>query len=170
MKQTAQLLCFAKAPELGRAKTRLAASIGDDAALAVYQELLRRTAHVCDAWPGAVHVFRTGDSEIFSQSPLGHFPFSEQYNGNLGERLFHGAQLCLKDGPVIIIGTDCPFINIHAINELQAGLEQNDVCIGPANDGGYWGIALKSLASAEVCFASDLPWSQTSLLNETERR
>ena len=165
-----QLLCFAKAPELGRVKTRLAVSIGDEAALAVYQELLRRTAAVCDAWPGSVRVFRTGDQETFLASPLGHLPASEQCNGNLGERLLYGAQACLADGPLIIIGTDCPFINTDTLNELATGLAQHDICIGPAQDGGYWGIALSNIAAAEICFASDLPWSQETLLNETEKR
>ena len=170
MSTVAQLLCFAKAPELGRVKTRLAASIGADDALIIYNELLRRTATVCNEWSGNVHVFRTGTAEAFSRSPLAHFQSSEQYNGNLGERLFHGTQSRLPGGPVVIIGTDCPFINKADITALEDGLIDHDVSIGPANDGGYWGIALKSLAAASICFAADLPWSQEALLDETESR
>lgn len=165
-----QLLCFAKAPEIGRVKTRLAAHIGNEAALHVYQELLRRTVQACHDWAGPVHIFRTGNTACFLNSPLAQFSHSEQYQGNLGERLWHGVQSMVNDGPVICIGTDCPDICLAHLQALAAGLMESDVCIGPANDGGYWGIALQEHLAADICFADDLPWSQTNLLNETKQR
>ena len=52
--QTTCLTIFAKAPERGKAKTRLAADLGPDKALSIYRELLGITATVAALWPGPV--------------------------------------------------------------------------------------------------------------------
>ncbi len=166
----AQLLCFAKAPEHGKVKTRLAQGTSADTAFAIYQELLKRTAAVVDAWSHDKHIFYTGDLAVFKQCPLGIYEHSGQINGGLGERLLAAATARIDKGPMIFIGTDCPEIAVDKIQEIETQLETHDVCIAPSNDGGYWAIGLHNLKQAEICFASDLPWSREELSEKTIKR
>ena len=166
------LCIFARAPELGRVKTRLAQRIGDDAALAVYHALLAHTAHIAHTWTGPVHVFGAGDLTMLRSGPLGAFLISEQHGNNLGARLLHGMQTALNDTPAgaLAIGTDCAaLLDVH-LQRVASLLSFNPVSIGPARDGGYWSIGLSDVDACEICFADDLPWSTQTLLSETRKR
>ena len=167
MSSPCHLLCFAKAPELGRAKTRLAASIGNRDALLVYQELLRRSAQACHDWDGPCSLVYTGNHNLFNQG-FADLPATEQVDGDLGTRLFACADAALQHGSVVLIGTDCPQISAVAIAGVCAGLTDHDVSFGPADDGGYWCIAIKHIEAARISLAPSLPWSQPTLLNATE--
>lgn len=162
------LICMARAPEHGRVKSRLARDLGSDDALLVYLELLRRSASVLRDWPAATRVFYAGNESVLQQSPLGTFDAQPQCGGNLGERLLHAAESCLPQGPVLFIGTDCPFLSVSALQALAGLLDSSDVAIGPSNDGGYWSIGLRDESSAAVCFASEMPWSQAELCEATQ--
>jgi rSAM/selenodomain-associated transferase 1 len=164
------LLVFARAPEAGRSKTRLAAGIGEQHALRVYHALLRRTAAVLDAWPGAVRISLAGDAASFAASPLAGFPTAPQIGDGLGARLAAGVAAAMGAHGVIAIGSDCPSLAVTHLERLTALLRTVPVVLGPARDGGYWGIALRSPAALACCFADDLPWSTSALLAETRRR
>ena len=164
------LICFAKAPVKGSAKTRLAADIGIDAAHAVYLHLLERSAACISAWPFEKIICYTGDYASFQQSCLGSFPHYEQSEGDLGTRLWHGAKDRLAEQPVILIGTDCPQIHCDLLLAIHQALQDHDVVFGPASDGGYWALGLASADAAQTCLASDLPWSQAELRQETQAR
>jgi rSAM/selenodomain-associated transferase 1 len=166
------LAVIARAPETGRVKSRLAATIGSAAALAVYRGLLTHTAALASAWRGPVRVLFTGDEAALAGSPLGSFPRQPQARGGLGERLFAATAALLPGRPagVLFIGTDCPLLTQAHLADLATALPSVRVAIGPARDGGYWGIAVRDLAAAACCFAPDLPWSQPGLLAATRHR
>ena len=166
------LAVFARAPEIGKVKSRLAAAIGADAALAVYLTLLRHTAKIIRAWNGPVRIVYTGDEAALAASQLGRFPRQSQAAGNLGDRLQAAAADLLPANPngLLIIGTDCPLLTIAHLDEMAATMLGLRVAIGPARDGGYWGIGVRDLAAAACCFAADLPWSQPDLLSATRNR
>ena len=166
------LVVFARAPEIGRVKSRLAAVIGPEAALSVYHELMIRTAALASAWPGPVCIVYAGDEAALASSPLGVFPRGAQADGGLGQRLFAVAVDLLPVNPtgLLFIGTDCPSLTSSHLVTLATTLTRVRVAIGPARDGGYWGIGVRDLAAASICFASDLPWSQPALLAATAQR
>jgi hypothetical protein len=150
----------------------LAKFLGDDVAMQVYRALLAHTGMVAAQWTGPVRVFVAGDVNQLHDSKLGAFALTSQSDGNLGQRLMAGVSETLKTSPhgVVAIGTDCPRLQIHHLTTLMTGLQHAPVAIGPARDGGYWGIAVNTLAAAKVCFAKDLPWSEQTLMVATRKR
>jgi uncharacterized protein len=171
---TTQTLCvFARAPVRGQVKTRLSKGLGDDVAMQVYRALLSHTGTVAAKWRGPVRVFVAGDINSLHDSKLGAFTLTSQSEGKtLGARLLAGVTEMLKTSPtgVLAIGTDCPRLQLDHLTTLAAGLQHAPVAIGPARDGGYWGIAVKTLAAAKICFADDLPWSEQTLMVATRKR
>ena len=165
------LAIFAKAPEAGRVKTRLAAEIGDAAALAVYHQLLQHTAGVATRWPEPVRVFATGSPTIFDTCPLAGFRRDEQVAGDLGRRLRHGLRRCLEeDERVIAIGTDSFTATAENLLSCARLLDGHQALIAPVSDGGYWALGLASRRACDCCCASDLPWSQADLQRATAER
>ncbi len=158
---------IAKSPERGRVKTRLAAAVGDDAALSVYRALLAHTAQVLTAWEGSVEVFWAGDDRLMATSPIGRFPRSPQVEGGLGARL---AGMCTAvltrraDSGVIVIASDCAELQLAHLLELAAIMRDDRLAIGPALDGGYYLVAVRA---AQPALFQDIPWSADDTLART---
>jgi glycosyltransferase A (GT-A) superfamily protein (DUF2064 family) len=125
------LLILTRNPELGKCKTRLAAKVGDKAALEIYQFLLQRT------------VSFTEHLRVEKWKKL-------QVGKDLGERM----QNAFRDGfqagfeKVIIIGSDMYHLEQADLEEAFSTLETHDYVIGPAEDGGYYLLGMKSLNQA----------------------
>ena len=88
-------------------------------------------------------------------------------NGNdLGERMYNafksGFQKRYKK--IVIIGTDIYDLNSEIIEEAFAKLEKSDFVIGPAEDGGYYLLGMKSM-SKEIFF--NKKWGTNSVLKDT---
>ncbi len=173
------LVVMARAPEHGRVKTRLAAAIGEDRALAVYRRLLDRTAALARRWTGPVAVHFSGSHAAIRASPLGVFPCWPQSDGNLGNRLRSALSHAMshamshaidRHGRAIAVGTDCPALTIDDLAILDRHLERHPVSVGPAEDGGYWGIGVRGAEPLAICCDETLPWSTPDLLRETTAR
>jgi glycosyltransferase A (GT-A) superfamily protein (DUF2064 family) len=65
---------------------------------------------------------------------------------------------------IILIGSDCPYISAPVLEEAFKALDDNEVVLGPAEDGGYYLIGMRRIV--EEIFIG-LPWSQSNLLDET---
>lgn len=168
-----RLAIFAKAPRAGRVKTRLAAELGVDAALAVYRALLARTATAAADWSGAVTVHAAGDETDWAGTPLADLPRVAQAGEGLGARLRTGLDHELRQDPVagvIAIGTDCPSIDCAALDEIARLLTRRAVVLAPAEDGGYWALGVGSHAAIDATCADELPWSRPELLTASEAR
>jgi rSAM/selenodomain-associated transferase 1 len=133
------LVIFAKAPERGRVKRRLAAGIGDAAALAFYRHalaaLLRRVGR--DArWRTVLAVTPDAAARRRRRWPMA-LPRRRQGPGDLGARMGRALRE-LPAGPVCIIGADIPDIDAARVWCAFQALGTADVVFGPAEDGGYW--------------------------------
>ena len=133
------LVIFAKAPQMGRTKTRLAHDIGALSAMVWYR---RQTHNIIRRLQGyrrwQLHLFVTPawaakPGCFWPDGPLRH----AQQHGDLGRRMAQPARV-LPPGPVVIIGSDIPGITRQHIADAFALLRQKDVVFGPACDGGYW--------------------------------
>ena len=160
------LLIFAKNPEKGKVKTRLAATIGNEAALAVYTQLLSHTVAITGNLPMDKFVFyssRIECEDVWDDKPY----FKQLQKGNdLGERMNNAFAASFKKGydSVVIIGTDCPELDEATIMNAFACLHFNDVVIGPAEDGGYYLLGMKQLHST---LFENIRWSTPTVLAET---
>jgi uncharacterized protein len=153
-------IVFLRLPEKGKVKTRLAATAGDDKALEVYTQLITITIDVVSKLAIQVYLFYEGGLPVIRNNA---FQYILQPPGDLGFKMESAIRLILqKHDKAIIIGSDCPFISHHDINEAIHHLEENDFVMGPAEDGGIYLFACKKFYPA---LFDNIPWS-TSLVME----
>lgn len=145
-----RVIVFVRAPELGRVKTRLAATLGAGRALAVYRELLGGTLDTLRPHAEVeLRVTPDGAAEGFGRCLGLELPpdwrIRSQGAGDLGGRLSRAVEeaFATASGPVVAIGCDCPEITLADVEEAGRLLSGADVVFGPADDGGYWLIGLK---------------------------
>lgn len=153
------IILFAKAPQPGRVKTRLAAAIGDRAAVAVH------TALVQDLRERLGMLAADADVEVHSDRPVEAWAVDRlQVPGDLGQRLAHAIEEGLAAGrPVVgIVGGDIPGLPPGHMHDLLA--DGADVTLGPAADGGYWGIACHRFHRAMF---DGVRWSTPDALSDT---
>lgn len=136
------LIIFVRKPELGKVKTRLAASVGDQRALEIYRHLLMHTKEVALGYACDKYVFATGD---VMQDDWKEFFIEQQSIGDLGNKMSHAFEFLFqkKYHKVVIIGSDCLELNVDHIKQAFTQLGEKDVVIGPANDGGYYLLGMK---------------------------
>lgn len=160
------LIIFIKNPIVGKVKTRLAATVGDVKAYKVYKELLNHTQKIT--------LLISADKFLFyadflnSQDEWSNEKFIKhlQKGNDLGERMQNafGHTFLNKYKKVIIIGSDCIDLNESVIEDAYRLLEDNDIVIGPAKDGGYYLLGMKSPHS---CLFKNISWSTSQVLIQT---
>jgi rSAM/selenodomain-associated transferase 1 len=160
---------LAKAPIPGLAKTRLIPWIGAHAA-AVLQERLteRAVATACAADVGPVTLWCTPSLYQTSFQDLAwRFPIvlKQQPDGDLGDRML-GA-IAAQNGPTLVIGTDCPALTPEHLRAAAQALDEADVVLIPAEDGGYVLIGARAVY---LYLFSDISWGSSKVLDETRAR
>jgi hypothetical protein len=167
------LLIFAKYPEPGKVKTRLAASLGAGAAASLYEMFIRKVLETA-ARSGAPKIFVAMSPETKMASFREKFPgdyelFAQIASSDLGERIIAAArhvfaQSCSR---VLIIGTDSPNLLLAFLEEANRALDSHDIVIGPAEDGGYYLIGMKHVQTA---LFEGIAWSTSEVLAQTLER
>lgn len=159
-----QLIIFIKNPVLGKVKTRLAATIGDQRALEIYQQLLEYTLNMVKKVDAEVNLFFS-DSIISDDSASKKFL---QEGKDLGERMNYAFEKILADhhSRVVIIGTDCAELTSDILQESFTLLDQSDLVIGPANDGGYYLLGMKK---PSPFLFENIEWSTEKVFEATRK-
>ena len=160
------LLIFVKNSISGKVKTRLAQSLGNEAALDIYEKLLAHTRQVTQAFPCQKVVFYSDFIPPENSWPEAHFAAKVQQGADLGERMAHAFQSAFtaEHQPVIIIGSDCPGLTTELLQTALQQLQTHDSVVGPAADGGYYLLAMHELLP-EVF--ENKQWSTDTVLSET---
>jgi len=161
------LILMAKAPVLGAVKTRLAAAIGAEAALAAYRELLSVLFKNLEGMESlTLCATPDGSDAEFSEWLPPDRPVWPQGAGDLGDRLHRAFGRAFSEGAsrVVVIGADCPYVRADHIREAFRRLQEVDLVLGPADDGGYW---LIGLARPNPQLFEEMPWSAPGLLGAT---
>jgi len=165
-----RILIYLKAPRIGTVKTRLAREVGDEAALAIYRELVERQLRQLPAgWPVEIH-HAPADAGDEMRAWLGPgYDYHPQCDGDLGARLVHGFASNFARGAraVLAIGGDCPTLDASCLEQAARELLVQDVVLGPATDGGYYLIGLRQ--NTPELFTG-IPWSTAEVLGATLRR
>jgi hypothetical protein len=167
-----QVAVFAKAPIPGLAKTRLVPAIGRQGAARLQRHLTRRalrTAH--DAGLGTVTLWCAPDARhrFFRalQRVTGQ-PCLVQPAGDLGARMHAAFRLHCAQGPLLLIGTDCPVLQPgHLRQAAWALLDGADAVFLPAEDGGY---VLVGLREPQAALFDAMPWSTDRVMALTRAR
>ncbi len=153
-----------KAVERGRVKTRLAAEVGDDVALHVYEQLVSITLRVvCSgSWTPTLAV--DGDPATLPQHTAAVI---RQRGDDLGDRILCALHDAADAERTVVLGTDAPLVTPSMIDEAFAALDAADVVLGPATDGGYWLIGFSAVLPE---LFRDMPWSTDRVLDVTQER
>jgi len=172
-----RLLVFARLPERGKVKTRLAAALGDERALVIYEAMLRDVLGAVGAsspeteiemlWAPTPHA-----SGALLRRAFGPHATAMQTGATLGDRLsmafserffFHRTQ------KIVAIGVDDPLLPRDLIDQAFALLDSCEYVVGPARDGGYYLFGCRALSFEPDVFLG-IDWGTPSVLGDTIRR
>lgn len=165
---------FARLPELGKVKTRLAADVGPERALAIYEAMLRDLiANIGESTPETEIEFMWPPTPAANGSALrrafAHHAAAMQTGPTLGDRLsmalserffFHRTQ------KIVVIGADDPTLDRELIDHAFALLDSCEYVVGPAADGGYYLIGCRALAFDPEVFLG-IDWGTPTVLATT---
>lgn len=168
MKENQQdlLLIFTRNPEYGKVKTRIAKEIGEEKALNIYKFLLNKTLSATKNLDIVKEVFYS--EEIIKNDiwPEKSFRKSLQKGKDLGERMENAFKGRFLDGfeKIIIIGSDLYDLEKADLEQAFQKLDKSDFVLGPAKDGGYYLLGMKSLSPQVFRRKS---WGTSTVLRET---
>ena len=141
------IITFTRNPELGKVKSRLAKSIGEQSALEVYIKLLEHTESVlkqinCDK--AIYYSVKVRENDIWDASVFKKY---QQFGDDLGIRMENAFKKGFEDGykNIVIVGSDLYDLKPEHINNAFKALDTHDHVIGPAEDGGYYLLGMKTL-------------------------
>jgi uncharacterized protein len=160
------IVIFVKSPVPGKVKTRLAAAIGETAALSVYKKLLLRTrqnASACSADKCVAYADKIVHNDIWENHI---FQKMAQKGADLGERMYYAFQegFSLAYKHICLIGSDIYELRPDILNQAFKYLEDHDLVLGPASDGGYYLIGMNQPYAS---LFHDIEWSTGEVLQKT---
>jgi hypothetical protein len=158
-----RIVIFAKQPVPGRVKTRLIPALGADGAAALAAQMLERTVE--EALATGLDIELCGDPDPASWYEGPPVALSAQGEGDLGVRLALAARRA--DGPVLLVGTDCPGLDRERLGAAAVALGAHDAVIHPAEDGGY---VLLGLGRFHPSLFEGIAWSTDGVAAATVAR
>ncbi len=192
------LIIFIKNPQLGKVKTRLAKTIGDEKALEIYLELSKITRENCQILSQKTQLLRgqsTIQPYVFYSDFINKnddwsndiFEKSVQSGDDLGDRMLNAFASILKNHEkACIIGSDCPTLSVAILESAFEALDNHDFVVGPSTDGGYYLLGMnapqylsdnkseirnpKSEIEPPQYLFENMVWSTENVLSETLKR
>ena len=167
-----QVAVLAKAPMAGLAKTRLIPALGADGAARLQRRFTLaalRTARAAGLGEVTLWCAPNPQHRFFRALARGAgMRCLAQAHGDLGARMHAAFRLHCAAGPTLLIGTDCPALQVSHLRAAAWALggPADGVCI-PAEDGGYVLIGLKQPQSA---LFENMPWSSAEVMAQTRKR
>ncbi|MEB3310653.1 MAG: TIGR04282 family arsenosugar biosynthesis glycosyltransferase [Snowella sp.] len=190
-----RLILFTRYPVPGQTKTRLIPLLGTEGAAQLQRQMTEFTlVNLYPLWQSAnVEIFvyySGGDRDLIRAwldpviEPLNHpltrlngeltsnhLRYQEQETGDLGQRMQGAFADAFRAGieRVVIIGTDCPGLTPALIQEALTALNNDEVVLGPAKDGGYYLIGLNRplpMLFQNIPWGSDRVFAQTQAILE----
>jgi hypothetical protein len=177
------LVVMARPLVTGAVKTRLAATMGDDAALSIYARLLSGTLAQAERLGGVTLVLAEAADEPGATrvaDPLAgrarRWQRLAQRGEALGERLAAVFADLFDAGAraILAVDSDSPAIPVEYIQQAFAQMGDRRLVVGPAADGGYYLVGLDGTtwrrhAEDVTGLLTSSPMSTASLLAYTER-
>ncbi|EDP71327.1 hypothetical protein FBALC1_02547 [Flavobacteriales bacterium ALC-1] len=141
------IIVFTRNPELGKVKTRLAKTIGDEAALNIYKFLLEHTEKTIrniNSDKAIYYSVQLRADDIWDSSIYQKY---QQEGEDLGIRMLNAFKNGFEDNyeKIVIVGSDLFDLEAKYIEKALNKLDNYNVVIGPAEDGGYYLLGMKNL-------------------------
>lgn len=167
-----QVALLAKAPIPGLAKTRLIPALGAEGAARLQRHLTRQAVRTAQAARlGPVTLWCTPDPRhrfFRALNQTSGIPCLTQCSGDLGERMHMAFRMHCAQGPLLLIGTDCPPLTpAHLRKAARALCTGLDAVFHPAEDGGY---AMVGLRAPQATLFTGMRWSTAAVMADTRAR
>ncbi len=163
-------LLFVKAPLRGQVKSRLAAALGEDAALELYRNFaLDMLQAMDDAGIPNIIFFHPPDAANEVANWLGEErSYQKQHGSDVGERMEEAFRYVFSRGcsRAVLVGSDIPDLPGGMLTGALHALADHDAVIGPAEDGGYYLIGFRSDSFLPEVFHG-IPWSTDAVFRTT---
>ena len=164
------VIMFVKAPRPGMVKSRLAGTVGDEAALALYMCFVQDTVRMLleSRYPFTVFFHPARSKEMIARWLGYDRKICPQRGSDLGERMKNAFGDVFSQGSTraVLIGSDMPDLPHSFIDEAFTSLEDHDAVLGPSHDGGYYLIGFRSDSFLPEAF-DRVPWSTPAVFQQT---
>jgi len=166
-----RIIVFTRYQEPGRTKTRLIPVLGAQGAAMLQRQMTEHTLNTVASfikdYPVTVEICYDGGSLNQMTSWLGQGRlYTVQGKGDIGMRMARAFDLAFRTGvkQAVLTGTDCPGICPAILKTAFTSLNVNDLVLGPARDGGYYLIGLKTIVWE---IFDGINWGTDSVLTQT---
>jgi rSAM/selenodomain-associated transferase 1 len=172
MAEAVHVAVFARAPEPGRAKTRLIPALGARGAARLQRALTRRALDTAiRAGLGPVTLWCAPDARhrfFRALTRVAGVACRAQPAGDLGERMLAAFRWHCVRGPLLLIGTDCPALTAADLRAAARVLRDGDDAVFlPAEDGGY---VLVGLRQPRPALFESIAWGTAGVMDQTRAR
>jgi len=164
---------FAKRPQPGRVKTRIAAALGDELAAELHaafvQDLIAAFRQTGDRRFLGYAPREADAGEYFRRLCEDDYTLWAQPETDLGGRMsaFFSERFERGGTNVVLIGSDSPTLPVESVDSAFVALETCDCVLGPATDGGYYLIGLRR---PQPELFEGIEWSEAGVLRQTVER
>lgn len=168
------VIVFARYPRQGKVKTRLGRTLGSEFAAGFYKLMAEHSFNTCMSLSlesHGLHLFydNSDDLELVKNWVDSRFTLHFQEGTNLGDKMKHAFRTIFNDHyeKVIIMGTDCPEINVNILLKTFEELSNHNIAAGPSTDGGYYLLGMNNFYP----FLFDgIEWSSNTVYSETIKK
>ena len=169
---TAALAVFLKAPRPGAVKTRLVPALGAEAAAGLYRALAEAVVAATRPDPGEyerLFFFTPGDARAEVEAWFPGEALVAQDGQDLGARMSSAFDDAFRRGGdrVVLVGSDVPSLSREDVGFALSALEDHDLVLGPARDGGYY---LIGLTRPRPALFENMAWGTGSVFAATMER
>lgn len=156
---------FAKIPQIGLSKTRLAKSVGDTHARRIANWLFSNTIKniLFDRWN--TYLCISPDSAQERLKLICNLQVRTQGQGDLGDRLNRAFDNS-PCGKIVFVGTDTADLRHHHLTIAFRALNRHNLVFGPANDGGFWLMGLNKTSYSTDNPFRNVRWSSEHALSD----
>ena len=169
---TETLIIYSRYPEAGKTKTRMIPALGAEAAAELQRQMSEHTLNTARQLQQKrkinIEVHFAGGNKYLMSAWLGEdIDYIAQVDGDLGDKMNSSFSRAFNTGSqrVVTIGIDCPDINTDILNRAFDSLQQQDLVLGVASDGGYYLIGLNK-AIPELF--QNINWGTDTVLKQTK--
>ena len=160
------LIIFVRNPVLGKVKTRLAITMGEEKALNIYGQLLQHTHHITQNLSCHKLVFYADyiNENDFWENEI--YQKELQEGDDLGARMTNAFSTLVAKGytGICIIGSDCMELTTGVIEKAFYQLRNYDAVLGPSLDGGYYLLGMNRMIPG---IFENKNWSTDEVLSTT---
>ncbi len=165
------LIIFTRYPDVGKTKTRLIPAIGAEKAADLHRKMTEKTLQKVQQLNQFIEVdisiyFTGGNLDLITAWLGKKYNYYSQIEGDLGSKMYSAFQDTFTEDnqQIIIIGVDCPQLDYQILTKAFMALNNHDLVIGKATDGGYYLLGLNQVKKS---LFANINWGTSQVFGQT---